>query len=209
VTVSKSARHARTSPSPAAEGARCETSTRKTPARNRSQLALTSSGGLHEDLIISLLFRISIRLQKSLDRCFVSFGLTSQEATALLLCAESGGMSAGRLAKAMGRDKAKITHFVNRLERAKLVLRKGYSGDRRLVTLHPTARGRQMAPQLRSIFEELRKHFLTGLLSEEIAGLGSVLSQLYDNISRLPIPSFITPYQVPRAGVAHPASRKL
>jgi DNA-binding MarR family transcriptional regulator len=209
VTVSKSARHARTSPSPATERARSETSTRKIPASDRPQLALTSSGGLHEDLIISLLFRISIRLQKSLDRCFVSFGLTSQEATALLLCAESGGMSAGRLAKAMGRDKGKITHFVNRLERAKLVLRKSHSGDRRLVTLYPTARGRRMAPELSGIFEELRKNFLAGLLSEEIAGLGSVLSQLHDNISRLPMPRFITPYQAPRSDVAHPAGRKL
>jgi hypothetical protein len=66
-----------------------------------------------------------------------------------------------------------------------------------------------MAPGLRSIFEELRENFLAGLLPEEIAGLGSVLSQLYDNISRLPMPRFIAPYQVPRTDVARPASRKL
>jgi hypothetical protein len=32
---------------------------------------------------------------------------------------------------------------------------------------------------------------------------------LYDNISRLPMPRFITTYLVPRTDVAHPASRKL
>jgi DNA-binding MarR family transcriptional regulator len=180
---------------------------RKTAMPTWPQITSIPSAGLHEEPIISLLFRISIRLQNSLDRCFAPFGLTSQEAAALLLCAEAGGVSPGQLAKAMGRDKGKITHFVNRLERAKFLFRKGHTRDRRLVMLHATRRGRHVAPELRSIFEELRENFLAGLSPAEIAGLGSILSQLYENIGHFQTPRLVNPPKLFRANGADSTRR--
>ena len=73
------------------------------------------------ELSISRLFRTSIRLQTAFDRCFSKFGMTAQEAAVLVHCTEERETSAGKLAKAMGRDKGKITRFVDRLERGVLL----------------------------------------------------------------------------------------
>src|SRR5271165_5702037 len=84
------------------------------------------------ELSISRLFRTSIRLQTAFDRCFSQFGMTAQEAAVLMHCAEEGETSAGKLARAMGRDKGKITRFVDRLERSGFLTRKSDPRDHRL-----------------------------------------------------------------------------
>ncbi len=42
------------------------------------------------ELSIARLFRTSIRLQTAFDRCFSQFGMTAQEASVLVHCAEEG-----------------------------------------------------------------------------------------------------------------------
>lgn len=137
-----------------------------------------------EDLI-SLLFRTSIRLQTTFDRRFAEFGITAQEAAVLVRCVEAGEISAGKLAQAMGRDKGKITRFVNRLEASRFLTRNCNPKDHRLQIIKPTRRGSRMAPRLRMIFEELREQFFSAILTQDIDQLGSVLSQLYENAGRL------------------------
>jgi DNA-binding MarR family transcriptional regulator len=137
-----------------------------------------------EDLI-SLLFRTSIRLQTMFDRRFSQFGLTAQEAAVLVRCVEAGETSAGKLALAMGRDKGKITRFVHRLEASRFLTRACDPKDHRLLIIKATRRGSRMAPQLRTIFEELREQFFAAILTQDIDQLRSVLSQLYENAGRL------------------------
>src|SRR6267378_4290281 len=69
-----------------------------------------------KDLLVSWLFRTCIRLQTSLDRRFLKFGMTLQEASVLLCCVEDRRTTPGQLAIALGRDKGKITRFIDRLE---------------------------------------------------------------------------------------------
>lgn len=64
-----------------------------------------------KDLLISWLFRTSIKLQTSLDRRFLRFGMTLQEASVLLRCVQAGKVTPGRLAAILGRDKGKITVY--------------------------------------------------------------------------------------------------
>jgi DNA-binding MarR family transcriptional regulator len=137
-----------------------------------------------EDLI-SLLFRTSIRLQTMFDRRFAQFGITAQEAAVLIRCVEAGEISAGKLALAMGRDKGKITHFVHRLEAGRFLTRAHDRRDRRLLIIKATRRGSRLAPQLRTIFEELREQFFAAILTQDMDQLRSVLAQLYDNAGRL------------------------
>ena len=137
-----------------------------------------------EDLI-SLLFRTSIRLQTTFDRRFAEFGFTAQEAAVLVRCVEAGETSAGKLARAMGRDKGKITRFIRRLLASRFLTRNCNPNDHRLLILKATSRGRRMAPRLRMIFEDLREQFFYAVLTEDIDRLGSVLSQLYENAERL------------------------
>jgi DNA-binding MarR family transcriptional regulator len=137
------------------------------------------------ELSISRLFRTSIRLQTAFDRCFHQFGMTAQEAAVLVHCAEERETSAGRLAKAMGRDKGKITRFVDRLEASGFITRKNDPDDHRLLIIKATSRGQRVAPQLKLRFEEVRRQFFEGVLNVDIDKLENVLSQLHANAERL------------------------
>jgi len=137
------------------------------------------------ELSISRLFRTSIRLQTAFDRCFSQFGMTAQEAAVLVHCAEEGETSAGKLARVMGRDKGKITRFVDRLEAGGFVSRRNDSRDHRLLIIKATSRGQRVAPQLKMRFEEVRSRFFEGVLNVDIDKLETVLSQLHANAERL------------------------
>ena len=137
------------------------------------------------ELSISRLFRTSIRLQTAFDRCFSQFGMTAQEAAVLMHCAEEGETSAGKLAKAMGRDKGKITRFVDRLETSGFLTRGSDPRDHRLSIIKATNRGRRVVPHLKMRFEEVRSQFFEGVLNVDIDKLETVLSQLHANAERL------------------------
>jgi|SRR5579864_2841298 len=137
------------------------------------------------ELSISRLFLTSIRLQTAFDRCFSQFGMTAQEAAVLIHCAEEGETSAGKLATAMGRDKGKITRFVDRLEAGGFLTRRNDPRDHRLLIIKATSRGRRVAPNLRIRFEEVRSQFFQGILNVDIDKLETVLSQLHANAERL------------------------
>lgn len=137
------------------------------------------------ELSISRLFRTSIRLQTAFDRCFSQFGLTAQEAAVLVHCAEEAETSAGKLARVMGRDKGKITRYVDRLEASGFLTRKSAPHDHRLLIIKATNRGRRVAPELKIRFEELRSQFFQGILNVDIDKLEALLSQLHANAERL------------------------
>ncbi len=137
------------------------------------------------ELSISRLFRTSIRLQTAFDRCFSQFRMTAQEAAVLLHCAEEGETSAGKLARAMGRDKGKITRFVDRLEISGFLSRKSDPRDHRLLIIKATSKGRRVVPHLKLRFEQVRSQFFEGVLNVDIDKLETVLSQLHANAERL------------------------
>src|ERR1700756_2352456 len=107
----------------------------------RSEL---SASDWHKDLLISWLFRTSSRMQTSLDFCFMKFGMTLQEAIVLLRCVQAATISPGRLASVLGKDKGKITRFIDRLDTSRLVTRDVLRRDRRSSIIKPTGKGKQL-----------------------------------------------------------------
>jgi DNA-binding MarR family transcriptional regulator len=134
-----------------------------------------------KDLLTSWLFQTCIKLQTSLDRRFLRFGMTVQEASVLLRCVEARRITPGRLAIALGRDKGKITRFVDRLESSRLLTRDIDRRDRRFSILKPTARGKQVARALASVFDSIRKELFVGILESDVLRLGKMLPQLHKN----------------------------
>jgi DNA-binding MarR family transcriptional regulator len=134
-----------------------------------------------KDLLTSWLFQTCIKLQTSLDRRFLRFGMTVQEANVLLRCVESRRITPGQLAVALGRDKGKITRFVDRLESSRLLTRDIDRRDRRFSILKPTAKGKQVARDLASVFDSIRKELFVGILESDVLRLGKMLPQLHKN----------------------------
>ena len=134
-----------------------------------------------KDLMTSWLFQTCITLQTSLDRRFLRFGMTVQEASVLLRCVEARRITPGQLAIALGRDKGKITRFVDRLESSRLLTRDIDPCDGRFSILNPTAKGKQVARSLASVFGSIRKELFVGILGSDVLRLGKMLSQLHKN----------------------------
>jgi len=103
----------------------------------------------------------------------------------VLHCEEEGETTAGKLAKVMGRDKGKITRFVDRLEAGGFLSRRSDPRDHRLQIIKTTNRGRRVAPHLRFRFEEVRRQFFQGILNVDIDRFEVLLAQLHANAERL------------------------
>src|SRR6202140_1174851 len=155
-----------------------------------SVLVATSGRGLskplrgrewRKDLLMSWLVQTCIRLQTSLDCRFLRFGMTVQEASVLLRCVEARKVTPGQLAIVLGRDKGKITRFVDRLESSRLLTRGIDPRDRRFSILKPTAKGKQVARGLGSLFDSIREELFVGILESDVLRLGKMLPQLHKN----------------------------
>jgi DNA-binding MarR family transcriptional regulator len=134
-----------------------------------------------KDLLMSWLFQTSIRLQTSLDRRFLRFGMTVQEASVLLRCVEARSITPGQLAVGLGRDKGMITRFIDRLEDSRLIVRHPNPRDRRFSVLKPTAKGKQTARDLARLFDEIRKELFAGMLEGEVGELSKMMARLHKN----------------------------
>lgn len=133
------------------------------------------------DLLMSWLFQTCIRLQTSLNRRFLKFGLTGQEASVLLRCVEARRISASQLSVVIGRDKGMITRFIGRLETSGLVKREAHPRDGRLLVIRPTGMAKKIAPALATVFERVRKELFEGVLESDEFRLGRILPKLSEN----------------------------
>ncbi len=134
-----------------------------------------------KDLLMSWLCQTCIRLQTSLDRRFLRFGMTVQEASVLLRCVEARSITPGQLAIGLGRDKGMITRFINRLEQSGLLARDINQRDRRFADLKPTAKGKRVARDLAAVFYEVRKELFVGISESDVQRLSNMLARLHKN----------------------------
>ena len=144
-----------------------------------------SASDWRKDLLISWLFRTSSRMQTSLDRCFLKFGMTLQEATVLLGCVQAGRIPPGHLAIILGKDKGKITRFIDRLEAGRLVTREVLRRDRRFSIVKPTWKGRQVARDLTVVFDTIRHELFAGIVERDVLCVAQMLPELCSNAIRI------------------------
>ena len=134
-----------------------------------------------KDLLMSWLFQTCIRMQTSLDRRFLRFGMTVQEASVLLRCVEARSITPGQLAVGLGRDKGMITRFVKRLEQSSLLARDINQRDRRFADLKPTAKGKRVARELAAVFYQVRRELFVGIAESDVQRLSNMLALLHRN----------------------------
>ena len=141
-----------------------------------------------KDLLMSWLFQTCIRLQTSLDRRFLRFGMTVQEASVLLRCIEARNITPGQLAVRLGRDKGMITRFIDRLESSGLITCGINPRDRRFSVLKPTGKGKQVARDLACQFDHIRKELFVGTSESDVRRLSKALAQLHKNAADIGSP---------------------
>jgi MarR family transcriptional regulator for hemolysin len=146
-----------------------------------------SGSDWRKDLLVSWLFQTCIRLQTSLNRRFLKFGMTVQEASVLLRCVEARQSSPGKLSAVLGRDKALVTRFVDRLEAAHLITRERNPRDKRLRIIKPTGKGKRLAQDLASVFDKVRRELFVGTQEGDIRRLSQLLRRLHEKAVRIGI----------------------
>ena len=107
--------------------------------------------------------------------------MTLQKASVLLRCVEARRISPGQLAVALGRDKGKITRYIDSLESRRLLVREIDQRDRRFSILKPTAMGKRVAQELALVFDNIRKELFAGILESDLRRLSHTLPRLHKN----------------------------
>jgi DNA-binding MarR family transcriptional regulator len=146
-----------------------------------------SASDWRKDLVASWLFQTCIRLQTSLNQRFLKFGMTVQEASVLLRCVEARQWSPGKLSVVLGRDKAMVTRFVDRLEAVHLITRERNPRDKRLSIIKPTGKGKRLAQDLASVFDKVRRELFVGTRERDIRRLSQLLRRLHEKAVRIGI----------------------
>jgi DNA-binding MarR family transcriptional regulator len=146
-----------------------------------------SASDWRKDLVVSWLFQTCIRLQTSLNQRFLKFGMTVQEASVLLRCVEARQWSPGKLSVVLGRDKAMVTRFVDRLEAVHLITRERNPRDKRLSIIKPTGKGKRLAQDLASVFDKVRRELFVGTRERDIRRLSQLLRRLHEKAVRIGI----------------------
>ena len=155
------------------------------PSDGARPLEVLTAQEWSKDLLVSWLFQTCFKLQTTMDRCFLKFGLTVQEATLLLRCAEMQRITPGKLAAIVGRDKGKVTRVIDRLESSGLVTREMYARDRRYSILRATRKGKLLARELAYVFDSIRTELFLGIPASDVFQLGAMLPQLHKNASNI------------------------
>lgn len=139
--------------------------------------------GAGEERLLELVLRLGIQLQTALDRRFQLLGVTAQEAALLIRCSEAREISAGNLARLMGRDKGGTTRHLASLTAKKLVRRMPDPHDRRITIVQVTLRGQRLVPRCLEIFLEMRARILDEIFDVEIQQISGALMRMYETLA--------------------------
>ena len=132
------------------------------------------------------------RTGKALDRAFddALAAAGGNRATWLVLLAVKfrEGRTQSGIADGIGVSGSTITHQLNRLEAAGLVVRARNPANRRLQTITLTAEGDALFFRLRDAALAFDRRLRSGMGDVEIAGLRHLLTALHNNVTTIPDP---------------------
>jgi DNA-binding MarR family transcriptional regulator len=115
------------------------------------------------------------------QRTMAELGITSQQASILVMVASGKCLLAAELAREYGIDASAVTRLVDRLEKRGLLTRVRSSEDRRVVRLALTPEGQSIALRMPAIFNGVVDNLLAGFTPEEVGFLKSMLRRVLFN----------------------------
>ena len=131
-----------------------------------------------------LMGKLHRSLRRNYDRQLKSFALTPCQFEVLMTLWNEDGIVLSELGRRVSRDGPTITGVVDRMEKKMLVRRKRNSGDRRVVKVHLTPKGKNMKQQLSTTKKEIFERITHDLTLKEINHLVTLLEKMMKNVER-------------------------
>jgi len=129
------------------------------------------------------LTRVSRAASRAFDDALAEAG-GSLPVWLVLVSLKGGGLASQReLAEAVGVKGATLTHHLNAMESAGLVIRRRDPANRRLHLVEMTTEGDALFSRLRDAAMAFDKRLRAGFSASEVAQLETLLTRLSDNVS--------------------------
>jgi DNA-binding MarR family transcriptional regulator len=134
-------------------------------------------------LLIYLNKQVELAVRARLDEMLRPAGLTVSQYTALTVLERHEDMSSAQLARLSFVTAQSMADLITALEGRGLIERHRDRADRRRLVVALTAEGRVLLDRYRGEVAALEETMVTGLASQEVTMLRSVLSRCYGNLS--------------------------
>ena len=135
------------------------------------ELGLKKGFGVTAHEAVLNIYYTAAQLKKEAAEFFRPFGLTDvQFNVMMLLTHQSGaeeGLSQAQLSNMMLVNRANITSLIDRMERAKLVVRTSAPDDRRFNIVKLTANGKKLLAEVEPLYAKLVRKIMTALKEAE------------------------------------------
>lgn len=117
----------------------------------------------------------------ALDRRLRPLGLSRATWMLLAFVRKLDGPNQTQLADRLGLEGASVVRLVDRLEREGYVVRRA-GADRRVRTIHTTAKGEALAAEILRVAGEMRNELFRGIGADEIGAAHALLSRLHGRL---------------------------
>ena len=134
-----------------------------------------------EESIGYLLKRVSNQLAITLDRALAQYDMTHAQLGIFLRLLHGNVNTAADLARETMTDTGSMTRMLDRLEEKGFVERVRSRADRRVVEVELTAKGKQLADQMKQVVCDALNHHLLGFSAAEITQFKDFLRRMIAN----------------------------
>jgi len=131
-----------------------------------------------------LISRVSLGHRNIVDRQLRKLGIHRGQPPVLFALQRHDGMSNSEMAELLNVTPATLTNKIKLMEKARLVIRKRDSEDKRYSRIYLTDKGRGIMEQLRASVTEIEDHLLLGFSEAELSKLLEFIQRMIDNIDR-------------------------
>lgn len=145
---------------------------------------MTPNQQQRRDGFASLIARAARQWRRAVDRRLQPFGLTEATWLPLIHLARTPvPMRQKELAASLVLDGSSVVRLLDALESARLIERRGESGDRRAKTIAVTERGLSIIDQVEAASRDVRNAVLVGLSADDIEAASRVLDLVCANLA--------------------------
>jgi DNA-binding MarR family transcriptional regulator len=122
-------------------------------------------------------------LRKRFDARASDVGLSAAQWRLMVRVAKEEGVAQARLAELLEIEPISVSRLIDRMEEGGWIERRQDATDRRVRTIHPTSKAREVYAEVKALAGEIYEESLRGVSAETRRGLISGLEAMVENLS--------------------------